>query len=142
MLFSDLRLLYEKKEKKGVKELEMVGFRKDRIDIWSANPVAMQPLVLSVTLVSAWSRSDGYAHINVYTHAHRQASTCRHAHLHVLTVAVLSSLQTITLTLSQTRAFAYKSPQVFYKPSRRGQNAVECLGQALDMMMPVQIPPV
>lgn len=54
----------------------MVGFRKDRIDIWSANTVAMQPLVLSVTLVNVWSRSDGYAHMHVYTHTH----TDRHIH--------------------------------------------------------------
>lgn len=47
--------------------------------------VAMQPLVLSVTMVSGWSRSDGYTRMHVCTY--------RHTHFHIFAVTVLASLQ-------------------------------------------------
>lgn len=67
--------------------------------------VAMQPLISSVTLVSVWSRSDGYTCMHVCTY--------RHTDFHIHAVAVLASLQIVTLsqTASYTLAFAYKSPQ-------------------------------
>lgn len=57
----------------------MVGFRKDRIDIWSANTVAMQPLVSSVTLVSFGPALMGTLACT-FTHMHTQTGTYTQAH--------------------------------------------------------------
>lgn len=43
VFFSDLGLLFERKEKESVKSWKWFSFRKDRIDIWSATQLLCNP---------------------------------------------------------------------------------------------------
>lgn len=99
----------------------------------------MQPLVSSVTLVTVWSRSDGYACKHVYMHAHSNT----HAHTGTLFLTVVASLQNrhtpdtnLSFCIQITTKLLF-----FFELSRRGLKAAEHVRQGLDAMRPVTIPP-
>lgn len=93
----------------------------------------MQPMVLSVTLVSAWSRSGGYACIHANTHTHTYIQY-RHTRFHIPKSSLSYGLHVVTsLTYS---SFYLQFTSSSLKSSRKGLNMIEYVRQCISVMRP------